>query len=417
MEKYKILVSCYACSPLRGSEPGMGWRFVKEISKHHEVHVITEKEKWENDIKQHLAEHPDLTTNLYFHFIAKKRNRKLRKIWPPSYYWFYKQWQKKAFQLAKKLNSEENFDLIHQLNMVGFREPGYLWKIDKPFVWGPIGGMQNTPWSLFSIFNLHGKLFYGGRNIFNSLQLQFLKRPKLAATRGNNSLIAATPDIKDTILKVWNKEAEIITEVGVEQNISNKINIIKENSKLNIVWSGQHTSGKALNILLKSLSKLPKNMNWSLHILGSGKETQRWKKLAKTLHINTNCKWYGWVPKLEAENVMKEGHLLCITSLKDLTSTVTLEAIALGLPVVCLNHCGFSHVINESCGIKIPVTTPENISIGFKTAIEKLYENEVLRQQLSQGAFLRAKSFLWEGKINKLNQVYTHLLNENSTNS
>jgi glycosyltransferase involved in cell wall biosynthesis len=100
-----------------------------------------------------------------------------------------------------------------------------------------------------------------------------------------------------------------------------------------------------------------------------------------------------------------------------LTSTVTLEAIALGLPVICLNHCGFSHVINESCGIKIPVTTPENISIGFKTAIEKLYENEVLRQQLSQGAFLRAKSFLWEGKINKLNQVYTHLLNESSTNS
>ena len=417
MKKYKILISCYACSPLRGSEPGMGWRFIKEISKQHEVHVIIEKEKWENDIKQHMVKHPELATNLYFYFITKKRNKKLRKIWPPSYYWFYKQWQKEAFQLAENLNKVEDFDLIHQLNMVGFREPGYLWRIDKPFVWGPIGGMQNTPWSLFSLFNLHGKLFYGGRNIFNSLQLQFLKRPKLAAMRANNSLIAATTDIKKTILKLWHKDAEIITEVGVEQSISNKTNIREVDACLNIVWSGQHTSGKALNILLNSLSKLSKNINWNLHILGTGKETERWKKLAKNLHIQANCKWYGWIPKLEAEKVMKKGHLLCITSLKDLTSTVTLEAISLGIPVICLNHCGFSHIINESCGIKISVTTPKDIILDFKIAIENLYENEPLRQQLSQGAFLRAKSFLWKGKVNKLNHIYTQLLNESSTNS
>ncbi len=417
MEKYKILVSCYACSPLRGSEPGMGWRFIKEISKHHEVHVIIEKEKWESDIKLHLEKHPHLAANLHLHFIRKRRNRKLRKIWPPSYYWFYKQWQKEAYKLAVKLNKEEKFDLIHQLNMVGYREPGYLWKIDKPFVWGPIGGMKNTPWSLFSILNLHGKLFYGGRNIFNSLQLLFFKRPKQAAMRANNKLIAATPDIKDAILKLWNKEAEIITEVGVEESVPNKINIRKENTNLNIVWSGQHTSGKALNILLKSLGELPKNMHWNLHVLGTGKETQKWKKLAKKLCINANCKWYGWIPKLEAEKVMKEGHLLCITSLKDLTSTVTLEAISLGLPVVCLDHCGFSHVINDSCGIKISVTNPKDIIFDFKAAIEKLYSNEALRQQLAHGAFIRSKSFLWKEKGDKLNLIYKQLLHENSTNS
>ena len=30
--------------------------------------------------------------------------------------------------------------------MIGFREPGYLWKIEeKPFVWGPIGGLKQFP--------------------------------------------------------------------------------------------------------------------------------------------------------------------------------------------------------------------------------------------------------------------------------
>ena len=54
MKKLKILISCYACSPYRGSEPGMGWGFVKGISQFHEVHVITEQEKWEEEINKYL---------------------------------------------------------------------------------------------------------------------------------------------------------------------------------------------------------------------------------------------------------------------------------------------------------------------------------------------------------------------------
>ena len=43
-------------------------------------------------------------------------------------------------------------------------------------------------------------------------------------------------------------------------------------------------------------------------------------------------------------------------------------------------------------------------------ALEKIYTDENLRQKLSQGAFLRAKDFSWESKINKLNTIYNKLL-------
>ena len=172
-KKLKLLISCYACSPVRGSEPGMGWSFVLGLSKQHEVHVIVEKEKWQKDIELFLEKNKN--ENLKFYFIHKKRNRFLRKIWPPSYYWFYKIWQKEAFNLAKKLDKKYNFDAVHQLNMVGYREPGFLWKMDKPFVWGPIGGTEDVPWKLFSLFSFYGKIFYGGRNIINGFQKRFLK--------------------------------------------------------------------------------------------------------------------------------------------------------------------------------------------------------------------------------------------------
>ena len=407
-KRLKILVSCYACSPKRGSEPGMGWSFVLGLSKYYEVHVISEKEKWEKDINEELSKNKN--ENLKFYFISKKRAKLLRKIWPPSYYWFYKKWQQKALILAKELDAKENFDLIHQLNMVGFREPGFLWEIDKPFVWGPIGGTENIPWKLFSLFSFYGKLFYGFRNIINSYQVKYFKRPKLAASKKEAALIAATPDIQKSIKKYWNKESYIIPEIGAVVNKNNTIYKRQKNKPLKIVWTRQHIKRKALHLLLKSLVLIDKSVEWELHILGVGSETNDWKKLAKNLNIDANCIWYGWIDKNKALSVMKEAHLLAITSLYDLTSTVIVEGISLGLPVVCLDHCGFSFVINETCGIKIPVNNPEAIFNDFSASIEKLYRDEEYRFALANGALQRAEDFSWENKIEELNKVYQKLM-------
>ena len=42
-KKLKILISAYACEPDKGSEPGVGWNWAKQISRFHEVWVITRK--------------------------------------------------------------------------------------------------------------------------------------------------------------------------------------------------------------------------------------------------------------------------------------------------------------------------------------------------------------------------------------
>ncbi|WP_318780277.1 hypothetical protein [Atlanticothrix silvestris] len=37
----RILISAYACEPGQGSEPGVGWNVVREVSKYHHVWVLT----------------------------------------------------------------------------------------------------------------------------------------------------------------------------------------------------------------------------------------------------------------------------------------------------------------------------------------------------------------------------------------
>lgn len=217
----KVLVSVYACSPYRGSEPGMGWNYLKLIAERNEVWTIVEEEKWRKDIEKYLNEHPEEMKSVRWTFIHKPRARFLRKIWPPSYYWFYRIWQWRAYKKALEFHKEVKFDIVHQLNMVGFREPGYLWKMDVPFVWGPVGGLGYTDIRLFPLLGFAGSLEFSARNIINWLQCHLMLRPKFAARKAAKSkgLFAATDENRMLAKSLWGVEANVLCEIGCETNV------------------------------------------------------------------------------------------------------------------------------------------------------------------------------------------------------
>ena len=399
----KILVSCYACSPYKGSEPGMGWNFVKALAPLFELHIITES-KFKPDIDRYFTEHPEETRHFKFYFIRKERHTKLRKIYPPSYYWFYKKWQQGAYILALELHQKERFDIVHQLNMVGYREPGFLWKIQNvPFVWGPIGGFNITPWKMLPSMGLYGMLFYGCRNLINLWQMHTPGRVKKAMQRAD-AIIAATQDCKEAIKRLYNRNPCIISEVGLVKQGEVVKNKRESGEALRICWSGQHTPGKSLNLLIEAMAKV-KNIPVELHVIGKGSETHKWQMMAKTWGVN-HIVWHGWVERSDAIDIMKKAHVFIITSMCDLTSTVILEALSLGLPVITMDHCGFSNVINENCGMKIPVTCKSQIVDELAQSIIKLEQDEEYRCKLSEGAIVRASDFSWEEKSRILDVIY-----------
>ena len=410
-KRLKILLSVYACSPVRGSEPGMGWGFVKALAAYHDLWVITEKEKFQQEIQKGIAHETSIKDHVKFYFLAKKRHRTLRKIWPPSYYWFYRQWHKSAFNLAVTLDHEIKFDVVHQLNMVGFREPGFLWKLDRPFVWGPIGGLVQMPLKFLPSLGGYGFCFYLGRNIYNWFQSRYLLRPKIAARRAGKGLISATQDTANKVEKLWDCKSNVISEIGLPGKIQNTFALRNQSSDpFRIVWSGQHQAGKALNILLYALAMISAKIKWKLEILGQGKETNNWKQLAADLGINSNCKWHGWIKRNRALEIMQASHCSVITSLKDLTSTVTVEALSNGLPVICLDHCGFADAVTDSCGIKIAVTTPKKVKKDLADAIMLLANDEELRKKMALAALERAKDFDWDIKAQKITQIYHQVI-------
>lgn len=401
----KILISAYACSPFQGSEASMGWGFINELSKHHELTVFVEAEKFQSDIEKFLMTN-ETYSKINFVFVHKRRNRFLRKLWPPSYYKYYREWHFEVYKIAKKLLKEQSFDLAHQLTMSGFREPGFLWQLDIPFVWGPVGGMGYFPKSFLCHIGLKGFIYHVGYNIFNFFQMRYLRRSQEAARRAGLGFIAATSDNKINFQKHWLINSSLINEIGLPPKKTTNITSRLKDEPLKIIWSGIHTPRKALNIALKSLSLLPKNINFEFHILGSGEQTTSLIKYAKKLKISQHCIFHGMLKRDKALSIMTNAHLMLITSLRDLTSAVTIESLSLSLPVICLDHSGFSDVIDSTCGIKIPVTNFSKVTSDISNAIILLANDEHHRQELSSGSLKRAEYYSWDKKVEDLNKIY-----------
>lgn len=406
--RLKVLASVNSCSPLRGSEPGLGWCWVEALAEHHDLWVITAA-TWEPDIEAELARRPELRQRVRVHYIAQRRRPALRKVWPPSYYWYYRQWQWKAYELARELHQEVTFDLVHHVNITGFREPGYLWKLGVPFVWGPVAGMQLVPWGLLPALGARGAVFHGVKNLLNLWQAVTLRRPRIAARRAGQGLIAANSTNARAIRRRWGLDSQVICETGppISHDMSPGEPISRRKGEpLRLVWSGVHIHRKALPLLLRALSLLPPEVNCTLDILGDGPLQSKWRRLSRRLGVDDRCIWHGRVPREKALALMRAGHVFVFTSVAEATGTVVLEALALGLPVIGLDLNGLSDVVTDECGIKIPPTTPSRVALDLMDAIERLHADEPHRQQLAEHAVHRMEELAWQRRARQVDQIY-----------
>lgn len=411
----KILISAYACGPNWGSEIGMGWNWVINLSNYCELTVITES-GFQNDIENVL---PSLNLKFkpIFHYIdIGEKGRKL--FWKQGSFFFYhhyKIWQRKAYLLSKTLVKNQKFDLIHQLNMIGFREPGYLWQIKEiPYIWGPVGGYNQIPWLYLPKLGFNNFVFFTLKNIINEVQKVILSRPKQAAKRAD-IVFTATKESKDSLLKYSKNVPIILNETGSNINL-NLISQNKIGKKFQILWVGKIQGTKALPIALYALNKIKDQFDFNFIIVGDGPDELRCRKLSNKLKLNSRCVWKGKIPNDEVIKLMQESNIMLFTSLKEGTPHVITEALQNGLPVLCHDACGHGSVVTNNCGIKIPMKNFSESIKNFSIQIIKTIQNPNLLADLVDGSIKRAIEISWDSKAQFMVEQYKKLLGDEENN-
>lgn len=410
----RVLVVAFACSPIHGSECAVGWNGVKMVASFSDVTVLT-TERYQSEIEQYLEDsNEDWLHHVNFLFIKHDLDcRLLDRIWPPYNIWAYQYWLKKAYKVASNLAHRNQFDACHLMTYVTFRYPGLFYKLKCPLVWGPIGALENTPWHLITGLGPKAIIHFTFRNLINSLHKRYLLSPKRAFRKAkqDGAIISATPSIQKEIRQWYGVDSTLLCEV-TSPDVEGGIPIVRDTEKpIRLCWSGLHDPAKALHFLLHALAILPPDVNFELNILGAGNCSNRWKLLAKKLDIDSHCIWHGQCSRQQALNTMRDSHLFIITSLKDLTSTVLLEALTFGIPVLCPDICGFPGVVDSRCGKVISINSTSDFINDLSLHIKHLHQNEAERRLLSKGALLKATEYTLESKTVKLWHIYETVWN------
>lgn len=405
----KILINAYACSPNMGSEPGMAWNWVSNLAKFCELFIITEGE-FREKIEEVV---PTLEQGKNMHFYYNPVTDEIRKMcWNQGdwrFYKYYREWQWKTYLMAKEICSSEHIDVLHQLNMIGFREPGYLWKLSKesdvPFVWGPIGGLKQFPLAYLQGAGLKMKLFNRLKNILNVWQLKHEKRVD-EALKTARLLISSIPDSYRAIKKYKGLESIVIPETGCF--LSEDIPTDRFDEKeLHVMWVGKFDFRKQLPLALRAIA-IANNPNIVLEIYGGGSDEQiaSAKRVADLLGITEKVVWHGNQPNDVVMNAMHKAQVFFFTSVSEDTSTVVLEAVSNRLPVLCFDACGMAAVIDDKVGRKVALSNPAQSATDFAKLLNDLEHDRNLLKQLSENCKQRQTELSWEEKAKTMVEWY-----------
>jgi glycosyltransferase involved in cell wall biosynthesis len=179
---------------------------------------------------------------------------------------------------------------------------------------------------------------------------------------------------------------------------------------LKILWSGVFEHRKALHLLLHALAQLPPHVKYDLQILGRGPLEKRWRRIARSLDVDRNCQWLGWLDHDAALPRFRRADVFVFSSLRDTGGTVILESLAAGTPVVCFNHQGAGEIVTDQCGIKLPVTNSREAIRLFSETLTRCHDRREDLQRLSRGALQRAEYYAWDRQGRRLAEIYREVL-------
>jgi glycosyltransferase involved in cell wall biosynthesis len=165
-----------------------------------------------------------------------------------------------------------------------------------------------------------------------------------------------------------------------------------------ILYCGQLISWKgpelAVRAFARAASRLP---GATLTFIGDGAEQPNLQRIASDLGVSDRVEWKAHVSRSEMLSLYRKFSLFFFPSLHDSGGMVVLEALANGLPVLCLNLGGPGLIVDESCGLAVDVQSKnvQQVVSELESALLRLSGSGESRKLLAQGAVERVRSFTW----------------------
>jgi glycosyltransferase involved in cell wall biosynthesis len=404
-----ILLCGHACGPNLGSEPGLTWNWAWHLAERHRVWAIVHPQH-RFEIEAYLQSNP--RENLKFVWTSLPR---LMDPWNPAsgernIRLHYMLWQWAALKEARRLHQQVRFNVCHYVSWGTVNWAPRLWRLNVPFLWGPVGGGQLAP--------LNFRRYLGPLWPFQAVRNWRVKLTKYSpslrgAIRHSALILAANGETKELLHAAGApvERVRLFLDNGLPTDLLAKdTSQPPRRTELLLHWSGRLEPRKALPLALESVAQAIRlGVNVSLEISGAGPERGNCERFAAELGISNRVCFLGRIPRVEVLSRFRHADALLFTSLQDSFGSVCLEAMAQGLPVLTLDHQGVGDFLPAAASWKVPLTNPTATIKGLADAIVKISNDPEDRLRRACAALEFARSQTWTNRVVSIERVYEEL--------
>jgi len=378
----KILISAFDCAPGRGSEEEIGWSVVNEISKRHIVWVITRscvREEHEAAFKQ--GKKPNTLYFLYYDLpkclLFLKRGKYLRFI---CYYF----WQIGSYFEARRFLKRQSVDFVHHLTKCMDWMPSGLALLGLPFLWGPVGSENMHPaiWRTLPFRFLLSELLrevirFFGRNI----------DPFVLLTRNRaRAILSHTPE---NFSRKFSHKIMPFIQTGIHPTLrfARPKKSFYRGKLFKVIFAGNLVHWKGASYAIEAFLKFASDKkDVRLVVIGEGPLYTSLHQKVKQSALAIQVEFKGHVDMNVLVEELSKCDVFIFPSYHHGLSTVVLQAMLTGLPVICIEGDSHGRTVGTECGITVSLNEGSRIIQLLSSALERLYADESLRIALAKRA-------------------------------
>jgi len=416
--RLRVLLIAESANPEWTSVPLIGWNLSMALARKVDAHIVTQIRNRDALLRQGLVEGVHFTAidNERLASLLVKVAAKLRggvgKGWTTisafsalAYYSFERKLWK---EFGERLASGE-FDVVHRITPLSPTHASpiakYLADLKIPFVLGPLNG--GIPWPSGFRHRQHAE------NEWLSYVRHLYKfMPGYVSTRKNSSAILVGSKYTLSELPHWAAEKCVyLPENSVDHAVFRSPRSRCAMLPLKAIFVGRLVPYKGADVAINAASQFLRDGRVQLQIIGDGPQRGYLVELVRSLGLEDEVKFWGWLPQAELQEKLGASDLMIFPSVREFGGGVVLEAMALGVTPVVADYGGPSELVDEDTGIRVPFSDEASLTVGFERALQRIVTDPKLLDRL--GASAREKvlaEFTWDAKAEKIVEVYRMVL-------
>lgn len=245
------------------------------------------------------------------------------------------------------------------------------------------------------LYHIHKEIFFRELPFYIAWLPYFLETVAMPILYRKTKFITISDSSRTEMVRYGFREDNIrVIYPGVDSEKYRPTTSSYRPSTFNIVFLGRLKKYKGIDVLVKAMKLVVKEIpEVRLIVVGRGDRGEELKNLVRTLHLENNIEFYGFVSENKKIEILQMANVAICPSFKEGWGITVIEANACGVPVIASDVSGLrDSVVNRKTGF----LTPYGDSEGIAKKIILLSKNRKLSDELSKNAIEWSRRFSWD---------------------